>query len=138
MDKQSKVSDTPSGTIWSVQTAMPRPAEHNMERRHVNAITAASQVDIGNVIDPKVFYQLAETDTRNGMAGETSRRHTLSKKHRMSLLITSHMHNCGHPGVATTTAKSRRKYWVLKANKRSKAVKFKCVTCRGMANETKT
>jgi len=54
---------------WPVQTAMPSPAEHNMERRHVNAVSAASQVDIGNVIHPKV-YQLVETDTRNGMAGE--------------------------------------------------------------------
>ena len=29
--------------------------KHNMKRRHVNAVSAASQVDIGNVIDPKVF-----------------------------------------------------------------------------------
>ena len=34
---------------------MPSPAEQNMERRHVNAGSAASQVDIGNVIDPKFF-----------------------------------------------------------------------------------
>ena len=40
---------------WPVQTATPSPAEHNMERRNVNAVSAASQVDIGNVIDPKVF-----------------------------------------------------------------------------------
>ena len=40
---------------WPVQTALPSPAEHNMERSHVNAVSAASQVDIGNVTDPKVF-----------------------------------------------------------------------------------
>ena len=34
---------------------MARPAEHDMERRHVNAVSAASQADIGNVIDPKVL-----------------------------------------------------------------------------------
>ena len=44
----------------------------------------------------------------------------------------------GIPGVATTTATSRRKYWVLKANKLSKAVKFKCVTCRKLAHENET
>lgn len=59
----------------------------------------------------------------------------LPHDHRISLLITSHMHNYGHPGVATTTAKTRRKYWILRANKLSKTVKFKCVTCRRMAHK---
>ena len=62
----------------------------------------------------------------------------LPNEHRISLLITSHMHNHGHPGVATTTAKIRRKYWILKASKLSKAVKFKCVTCREMAHKAET
>lgn len=62
----------------------------------------------------------------------------LPSDHRISLLITSHVHNHGHPGVATTTAKTRRKYWILKANKLSKAVKFKCVTCRKMAHKAET
>ena len=75
---------------WPVQTAMPSPAEHNMERRHVNAVSAASQVDIGNVIHPKV-YQLAETDTRNGMAGEISRKNILPKKQTWRTRRTSHV-----------------------------------------------
>ena len=29
--------------------------KHNTKRRHVNAVSAASKVDIGNVINPKVF-----------------------------------------------------------------------------------
>ena len=62
----------------------------------------------------------------------------LPNEHRISLLITSHMHNHGHPGVATTTAKTRRRYWIIKANKLSKAVKFKCVTCRQMAHTAET
>ena len=62
----------------------------------------------------------------------------LPSDHRISLLITSHMHNHGHPGVATTTAKTRRKYWILKANKLSKSVKFRCVTCREMAHKAET
>ena len=62
----------------------------------------------------------------------------LPSKHRISLLITSHMHNHGHPGIATMTAKTRRKYWILKASKLSKAVKFKCVTCWEMAHKAET
>ena len=156
---------------------MPRPAEHTMERRHVNAVTAASQVDIGNVIDPKVFtswrklirvtawlWRLVEKirSRRNKHGGgeapltpeelakaemlwirspqrslqrrlengefkalspfvdgkgiirvggridkavvsyEEKHPALLASDHRVFLLIISHNHNCGHPGVATT------------------------------------
>ena len=70
---------------------MPRPAEHTMERRHVNAVSAASQVDIGNVIDPA-------TDTRNGMAGEISRKDTLSKKQTWKTRSTSHARRISKSG----------------------------------------
>ena len=36
--------------------------------------------------------------------------------------------------LATTTAKTRRKYWILKGNKLSKSVNFKCVHCKEMAH----
>ena len=198
---------------WPVQTVTPSPAEHNMERRHVNAVSAASQVDIGNVIDPKVFTswrklirvtawlgRLAEKirSRRNQLGGREgplmpeqlakaeilwirSAQRSLQKRlengefktlspfvddkgiirvggridkaivsyeekhpvllpneHRISLLITRNVHNHGHSGVATTTAKVRRKYWILKANKLSKTVKFNCVTCREMAHKAET
>lgn len=35
----------------------------------------------------------------------------------ISLLITRHMHQCGHGGVASTTAKIRARYWIMKASK---------------------
>ena len=41
----------------------------------------------------------------------------------------------GHTGVATTTAKIRRKYWILQGNKIIKSVKFKCVLCRELAHK---
>ena len=53
----------------------------------------------------------------------------------ISLLITRHMHQFGHPGVATTTAKIRQQYWILKANKLSKLVKSRCVSCKDMAHK---
>ena len=49
-----------------------------------------------------------------------------------------HTHQYGHNGVAATTAKVRRKYWILKANKLSKSVKSKCVFCRQMAPKQET
>ena len=35
--------------------------------------------------------------------------------HSISLLITRHIHQCGHRGVASTTVKIRARYWILKA-----------------------
>lgn len=45
------------------------------------------------------------------------------------------MHTYGHSGVETSTAKVRRKYWIIKACKLSKSVKPKCVVCREMAHK---
>lgn len=56
----------------------------------------------------------------------------LPHKHPISRLIVEHTHRIGHRGVAETTAKLRRKYWILKANSISKDVKHKCVTCKKM------
>ena len=62
----------------------------------------------------------------------------LPADHRISWLITQHVHQLGHQGVAATTAKVRRKYWILKANKLSKTVKSKCVFCKKMAHKAET
>ena len=50
-------------------------------------------------------------------------------KHRLSYLITTHYHLQGQSGIATTTAKGRNKYWIIKGYKLSKAVKKACVFC---------
>ena len=56
----------------------------------------------------------------------------------ISLLITRHMHQCGHCGVASTTAKIRARYWIMKASKIAKSMKFKCAFCREMARRVET
>ena len=38
----------------------------------------------------------------------------------ISVLITNDAHLSGHPGIVTTTTKTRRKYWIVKGNKLSK------------------
>ena len=62
----------------------------------------------------------------------------LPSNHWISLLITRHAQQYGHNGVAATTARTRRKLWILKGNKLSKVVKFKCGICREMAHKTET
>ena len=53
---------------------------------------------------------------------ETKHPALLPSTHGISLLITQHKHQFGHPGVVTTTAKIRQQYWILKGNKLSKSV----------------
>lgn len=64
---------------------------------------------------------------------ETKHPALLPSDHRISWLITTHMHQFGHPGIATTAAKTRIKYWIRKVNKISKYVKSRCTFCKRMA-----
>ena len=54
----------------------------------------------------------------------------LPYKHWVSLLITRHMHQQGHSGIASTTAKIRRKFWILRAQNLVKKVKHQCTFCK--------
>ena len=56
----------------------------------------------------------------------------LPREHWTSVLITRQMHQRGHTGVATTVAKMRQKYWIIRAHDLAKSVKFRCVFCREM------
>ena len=54
----------------------------------------------------------------------------LPSKHHIALLITRHYHESGHHGIETTTAKTRRKFWILQGHRLAKTVKYRCVKCR--------
>ena len=62
----------------------------------------------------------------------------LPANHYISLLITRYMHELGHHGVSTTTAKTRRKYWILQVHRLAKTVKYRCVTCRAAEHKRET
>ena len=62
----------------------------------------------------------------------------LPASHHISLLITRSMHELGHHGVATTTAKTRRKFWILQAHRLAKTVKYRCVKCRAAEHRRET
>ncbi|XP_014678785.1 PREDICTED: uncharacterized protein LOC106818606 [Priapulus caudatus] len=58
--------------------------------------------------------------------------------HGISLLITRYTHEAGHHGVAATTAKTRRRFWILKGHRLAKSVKHRCVVCRAAACQGET
>ena len=56
----------------------------------------------------------------------------------ISLLITRQAHCLGHNGVATTAAKVRRNYWIIRGHDLAKSVKYKCVFCKEMQCKAET
>ncbi len=62
----------------------------------------------------------------------------LPHDHWISLLITRNAHQFGHNGVATTTAKARRKYWILRVHNLAKSVKYRRVFCREMEHKVES
>ncbi|KAL9964668.1 hypothetical protein ACROYT_G028343 [Oculina patagonica] len=54
----------------------------------------------------------------------------LPRDHWVSMLITRNAHQAGHLGVAATTAKIRRKYWIIKRTNVAKTIKQRCKSCR--------
>ena len=59
-------------------------------------------------------------------------------QHQISTLITRDAHQYGHTGIATTTAKIRKKYWIIKGNVISKRVKQQCTFCRKLEAKVST
>ena len=62
----------------------------------------------------------------------------LAHDHWISLLITRNAHQFGHNEVATTTAKTRRKYCIIRAHDLAKSVKYRCVFCREMEHKVES
>ena len=62
----------------------------------------------------------------------------LPHDHFVSRLIIQEAHRCGHPGVATTGAKTRTNYWIVRGHDLAKAAKYKYVLCREMELKTET
>lgn len=54
------------------------------------------------------------------------------------MLITLNVRRAGHLGVATTTAKTRRKFWIIKGSNVAKIVKHRCTFCREMEAKVET
>ena len=62
----------------------------------------------------------------------------LPYKHWISMLVTRQAHQYGHSGVAATTAKCRRKYWIVRGHNLSRVVKRKCTFCREFEAKAET
>ena len=61
---------------------------------------------------------------------ETKHPALLPYDHRVSRLIAEEAHRMGHSGVATTAAKTRRRYWIIRVHDLVKTIKSNCVVCK--------
>ncbi|XP_028397204.1 uncharacterized protein LOC114521013 [Dendronephthya gigantea] len=83
-------------------------------------------------VDPGSIIRVGGRVDNAVVSYETRHPALLPYHHRISRLITEEAHRCGHSGIATTTAKTRRMYWIIRAHDLAKAVKYKCVVCKAM------
>ncbi|XP_028394872.1 uncharacterized protein LOC114519015 [Dendronephthya gigantea] len=83
-------------------------------------------------VDPGGIIRVGGRVDNAVVSYETRHPALLPYHHRISRLITEEAHRCGHSGIATTTAKTRRMYWIIRAHDLAKAVKYKCVVCKAM------
>ena len=59
----------------------------------------------------------------------------LTYKDPLAYIWMQHAHNDDHSGITKTVAKSRRKFWVIRARKLAEKIKKSCYTCRRLDKE---
>ena len=62
----------------------------------------------------------------------------LPYNHHISKIIVRDAHGIGHNGVAVTVAKTRVKYWIIKAHRIAKLIKGRCIVCREIEAKVET
>ena len=62
----------------------------------------------------------------------------LPYNHHISKIIVRDAHSIGHNGVAVTVAKTRVKYWIIKAHRIAKLIKGRCTVCREIEAKVET
>ncbi|XP_033127835.1 uncharacterized protein LOC117125438 [Anneissia japonica] len=60
----------------------------------------------------------------------------LPRNHPISYLITGHIRETGHYGLATTSANVRQRFWIVQGTALAKTIKFRCTTCRMFDHKT--
>ena len=75
-------------------------------------------IRVGSRVDPSL------------VSYENERPVLLPYDHYLSKIIVRYAHEVGHNGVAATVAKTRKKYWIIKAHRIAKVLKSRCTVCR--------
>ena len=88
--------------------------------------------------DPEGVIRVGGRADRATVSYESKHPALLPNDSWISHLITHQAHCLGHNGVATTAAKVRRNYWIIRGHDLAKSVKYKCVFCKKMQCKAET
>lgn len=83
-------------------------------------------IRVGSRVDPSL------------VSYENERPVLLPYDHYLSKTIVRDAHEVGHNGVAATVAKTRKKYWIIKAQRIAKVLKSRCTVCREIEAKVET
>ncbi|XP_068692626.1 uncharacterized protein [Montipora foliosa] len=121
-----EIEDAEEYWLKFAQSDLPK----KMQRGDFKTLTAYADengiIRVGGRVDPSL---LSYDNTRPVL---------LQYKHWISMLVTRQAHQYGHSGVAATTAKCRRKYWIVRGHNLSRVVKRKCTFCREFEAKAKS
>ena len=106
---------------------------HISQRLHKGELTALSPF-----VDEKGIYRVGGRVDPALISYDGNRPVLLPHNHWISVLITRDAHQSGHPGIAATTAKARRKFWIIKGHDIAKVVKRHCTFCREIEAKAET
>jgi hypothetical protein len=67
-------------------------------------------------VDPKGIIRVGGRVNPSLVSYDNTRPALLPRKHWISVLVTRNAHQISHSGVDTTTARTRRKYWVIRGH----------------------
>ena len=120
--------------LYEAETLWIKGAQQDLQER-----LAKGEFDgLSPFLDDKGVIRVGGRVDKAVMTYETRHPALLPYEHAISLLIARHTHQHGHSGVASTTAKIRTRFWILKATKLVKSVKSKCTFCREMTQRVET
>jgi len=133
-DQHGREGPLDTDELQKAETFWVKNAQEDLTRRFVKGDFKT----LSPFIDDEKVIRVGGRIDKAIVSYETKHPALLPSNHWISLLLIRHAHQYGHNGAATTTAKVRRKYWVLKAHKISKRIKSQCAFCHEMAKRCET
>ena len=144
---RSKIRNTDEGRQGADNIESLTPQELELAERHwlIDAqkglrkrIAKGELTALSPFTDPEEVIRVGGRADRATVSYESKHPALLPNDSWISHLITRQAHCLGHNGVATTAAKVRRNYWIIRGHDLAKSVKYKCVFCKKMQCKAET
>ena len=140
--KSSQQSDNNPVQVGSISAEEIKDAEEYWTKKAQTGLTdrlgKGDFKTLSPFIDDKGIIRVGGRVDPNLLSYDGKSPALLPYDHWISTLVTRDAHKAGHPGVAATTAKTRRRYWIIKGSYLAKIIKGRCTFCREMEAKVET